>query len=1438
MNTSSVIGVQFSVSNSEQNKNNSYVNITERFQFKSDKPVNNGVYDPHMGTISPKYNCKTCLNRNGPGFTGVCPGHTGYIELRYPVIQKLFLKDIKKILKIICFNCGCILKKSINQYKNLPKEQRINKLVADIRKSKKYIECWNCKYGNPIISKDTEKTNPYDNIFPTIKYYDSKGKKVVKTDILFPHILREILERITDESLEIMGRIVHPSAYVLDIIKIPPATLRPNEKTSRDKKASGGITPMIIHIFNSSAMLPIGIPPKVGLNIDKKYVDQIANLNICYNNFIHSTGTQNGQGSSYNTQNYVDPLLNIKSKYGIPRSQLLGKRTFNVTRAVITGSPDIPINVVGIPQILAKEIQMKIRVQEYNIEECMVYYENGLDKYPGCTGITKKVEKRFRSISANNKPILEISDIIHRDLINDDIIIMNRQPTLTRSSMSSHKIRVLKDTTTRRLPVETQQINVMACPLYNADFDGDQLNGWCVLNIISINETIVVASVSKRFISEKTTAPIFGQAQDGVIASALMTRSDVLINRKHAMNMFENTGIIPKLDKEVYTGRELLSMLIKPINYKGTAKYFSESYAPFVDYDPSEINVEIKNGEIISGVLDKTSIGEGARNGVFHTIALEYGVEEAIKVIYRYQQMVLNFIKYKGFSLNYNDLTCNKKTREEIKKIEAGVLLESKTFTDKLDNNEIIPPIGQTVKQFYENQQISILNTMDIYIEPILKNMNSRYNNLFNIVMYGAKGKPVNLYNIAASIGQITINGERLQENLGFGRTSPFSPRFATDPLSRGHISNSYSQGQNVLEVFANSKNSRYDIVTKQLSTSVTGGENRNGVKSNESIMIDNRRFSYNTYGKIIQFAYGGNSIDPIHVVTVKYPTIMLNNKEMEERYLHKDYKEHFQQLLDDRDLYRKLFIEINIVDPVLGFKDKHFSPVDVNQIINNVLVNSTNNIKITPDILKHMVDDVDYFIDNLAAIYLNDTFNIPRNKSNNPMDNKEARKYPEHISYTFTMFRILLRSYLNPRTLEKLNLELLGLILNQIKVKYINSFIPPGESVGILAAQCISEPLTQYMLDSHHRSVEGGTKKDGLNKFRGILGVRDVDKITNPSMRIFLKDEFKYDKFKVQQIANKIETLNLSILSSEWLVFYEQGGVENPIHPDYSNDKQMITDFKKYTIGDIPKNLSKWCIMFKLNKYNIIYKNISMEDIIRGLQKQYPKLYFIYTPENTKYDLKIRVYFPTNIFKNIKNIQVEHVRDFGKKILKTTIRGLSGIKSVSIKPYSINTIDNNGSIVIDKSYIIETNGINLKDVVYIDEVDPNKTTCDNIVTTYNLLGVEAAQRTITTNLRSILKDGVYSSHYSIYSCNMSVLGKITPISITGIKLREKFDALHLISSSHPVQAIENAAANEHYNNITGVSAPLMIGTIPKVGTMYNKVFVDIDFVKNNINTE
>ena len=92
-----------------------------------------------------------------------------------------------------------------------------------------------------------------------------------------------------------------------------------------------------------------------------------------------------------------------------------------------------------------------------------------------------------------------------------------------------------------------------------------------------------------------------------------------------------------------------------------------------------------------------------------------------------------------------------------------------------------------------------------------------------------------------------------------------------------------------------------------------------------------------------------------------------------------------------------------------------------------------------------------------------------------------------------------------------------LDIIINKVKIIFKNSLVCYGSAIGVIAAQCLSEPLTQYILDSKHRGGgAGGTAFNVVDRVKEILGGRPRDKMKHVTMTIAVKPEYEKNKLKV----------------------------------------------------------------------------------------------------------------------------------------------------------------------------------------------------------------------------------------------------------------------------------------------------------------------------------
>ncbi len=101
-----------------------------------------------------------------------------------------------------------------------------------------------------------------------------------------------------------------------------------------------------------------------------------------------------------------------------------------------------------IPLHMAKILTFPERVTTLNKDRLKLYVLNGSDKYPGANYfISKDGLSKNNLMFGNRRRIadeLKIGDIVERHLIDDDIVLFNRQPSLHRLSIMCHRLVFIK----------------------------------------------------------------------------------------------------------------------------------------------------------------------------------------------------------------------------------------------------------------------------------------------------------------------------------------------------------------------------------------------------------------------------------------------------------------------------------------------------------------------------------------------------------------------------------------------------------------------------------------------------------------------------------------------------------------------------------------------------------------------------------------------------------------------------------------------------------------------------------------------------------------------------------------------------------------------------------------------------------------------------------
>jgi DNA-directed RNA polymerase II subunit RPB1 len=1446
--------VGFNISGSKQARDDSYASIVSYDLIRNNLPYPGGVDDAHLGTKSHEYKCQTCYQSKRS-----CLGHEGSFTLRYPVWNPIGLADGRKWLKLICFRCGrAIIDEGL--FMKFARNKRLDEASKLARTANK--KCIHCGELHAIIKKD--KKEPLAVVAEFVA-----DKKLISRAPLYPHKIGEIFNRISDETVIKLGKATssHPRNFILTTIKVPSVVIRPDvRKIGGGRSTNDPLTTMLQIIIRKSEAMDSIIPAE----IDVKYEKAILELNNAYHDFIKGGGEDATQS--------IAPRL--KGKGGQFRKNHMGKRVWNMCRSTIIGNPRRRIDEIGIPMVFATTIQFEETVQEYNKARLLGYVQNGRDAYPGATKIIKRNSGAERDISSMRDIELEVGDIVFRDMIDGDIVNFNRQPSLMPSNIGAHKVIVIRDPT-----IKTIDMNVIACAFYGADFDGDAMNIIISPSITGRNEITELSAVSNWLISHTSSSTTVGLVDDAIIGSAELTRSGVQFQKYQALLLCQHTSFLPSFDELTagsgegvttadtttgdagsavapsMSGRDCVSKILEPtpINFTRAAEWYQPGMAPYINYDPDEIKVVIEQGKLLRGVLDKKSIGKGSHGGIYQIIANEYGARRALTSMYDMQQLAIGYCMQQGYTIGIRDLMLPAAAKAEIDNIASDIVNKSKLITDEYYNGEIIPPIGKTVAEYYEERQINALSIFDDFTEPILKAIDPNTNNLFKLIFFGSKGKRDNMFNMMSSVGQKLINGERIAQTFGYGRTSPYTPRFDHSPEARGYIPNSYLAGMTSTEYIQNAMAARFDLITKALSTSVTGEQNRKSIKNLESIVTNNFRRAVKNQS-IVQFVYGDDYLDPRKVERVKFPTVMMADEAFKTKYSHPDFPEFYAKMSEERARYRKQFLTLERINAGEVMTDDRKMPVDVSRIIVDVLreygadgVNSilsgaatsagpigiTSNQPIvdaspvpntalsTNAALKEMVFMVETLCTGIPYVLINE------------IQEKRGTPVPEHISHACWLLCMLIRSHLHPNSLAGgvtgglngvFTPAILRIIMDKIRLRYSQALIEPGTAVGMIAAMSVSEPLTQYALDAHHRSASGGTTKTGMVRAKEILGAKYATKLKSPSMLIPVLPEYEKDKARVQEIANNIEEMKCAQFVSTCQIFFEKYG--NPVHSKYAHEKEHIDEFARNNPLLRPAELLHWCIRMEINKTTLILKSMQLEFLVTRLREAFPHLFIIYTPENSKL-IVLRIYIRPTMFRS--SVGLSDIKTVKESIKGTIIRGVAGIVNATATQLLRSKVNPDGSISRNEEvWGITTVGTNLRGIMSNRFINRYEVQTDAMQECNKMFGIEATRPMIITLLNQLVPI-CDRRHCGIYADEMTRQGIPTSIEAGGLKTREGANVLLRVGFSFPLATLEEASVNSMVDDITGITAPLLVGSVPRHGTLYNPFQIDIEFVRENV---
>ncbi|VFQ77049.1 unnamed protein product [Cuscuta campestris] len=603
------------------------------------------VTDPALGLPNSISKCHTCGVQDPKRSSNVtdmrskrstkdakeCEGHFGLINLPYTIINPFFLPEVAQILNKICPGCKSVRRSRI-------------KIAASASGQSQWKFCKYCDAKFKSYPPLKFKVSPR-NIFKRTAIIAEVNEKLMKKYGLAPDFWDIIphdaqaegfstlveCSKALEENLESNQRFLS-HAQVHSILKeVDPLIL----DTSFKRKSS---------IFLNCLLLTPNCHRIIEFRQDMLFDER----NGLYKKLIDFKGTANELSIRVldctkitklrvaNTEATQD-TISTASGLKFIKELIIGKRTDNAFRMVVVGDPKLHLNELGVPCYVAENLQVGEQLTPLNAEKLT----------ETCDVIILK--KGFVVVRRNGELIrvtalekLEKGDMVYRPLVDGDVVLINRPPSIHQHSLIALFVKVL--------PLSSVlSINPLICSPLCGDFDGDCLHGFVPQSIDSKVELQELVSLDKQLTNRQNGRNLLSLSHDSLTAAHLLLEDRVLLDcfQLQQLSMFCNGQgklPVPAIIKGMscgscaWTGKQFFSMFL-PGNF---------------DYKFQSDSVCVSQGEVLSS-SGSTWLRDRTSENLVHSLIMHCG-GEALQFLNAAQDALCEWLSMRGLSISLSDL--------------------------------------------------------------------------------------------------------------------------------------------------------------------------------------------------------------------------------------------------------------------------------------------------------------------------------------------------------------------------------------------------------------------------------------------------------------------------------------------------------------------------------------------------------------------------------------------------------------------------------------------------------------------------------------------------------------------------------------------------------------------------------------------------------------
>ncbi|KAL2581678.1 hypothetical protein AAZV13_15G197500 [Glycine max] len=441
--------------------------------------------NPFLGLPLEFGRCESC----GTSEVGKCEGHFGYIELPIPIYHPSHISDLKRMLSMVCLNCLKLRKTKLPASSSGLAQRLISPCCQEDKAALVSIREVKTSDGACYLALKVSKSKMQNGFWSFLEKYGYRygGDH---TRALLPCEAMEIIKRIPIETKKkLAGKGYFPQdGYVLKYLPVPPNCLSVPE-------VSDGVSVM-------SSDPSITILRKLLRKVEIIKSSRSGEPNF-ESHHVEANDLQSVVDQYFQIRGTSKPARDIETHFGVNkeltasstkawlekmRTLFIRKGSGFSSRNVITGDCYKRINEVGIPVEVAQRITFEERVNIHNIR----YLQKLVDEH---LCLTYKEGGSTYSLREGSKGhiYLKPGQIVHRRIMDGDIVFINRPPTTHKHSLQALYVYIHED--------HTVKINPLICGPLGADFDGDCVHLFYPQSLAAKAEVVELFSVENQLLS-------------------------------------------------------------------------------------------------------------------------------------------------------------------------------------------------------------------------------------------------------------------------------------------------------------------------------------------------------------------------------------------------------------------------------------------------------------------------------------------------------------------------------------------------------------------------------------------------------------------------------------------------------------------------------------------------------------------------------------------------------------------------------------------------------------------------------------------------------------------------------------------------------------------------------------------------------------------------